>query len=65
MPGIWNEEQVEAWKPVVEGVHEKGGVFFCQIWHSGRLFVPTLSALYFSIGVGFSLTSKSLQFYSG
>ncbi|XP_009760361.1 12-oxophytodienoate reductase-like protein [Nicotiana tabacum] len=63
MPGIWNEEQVEAWKPVVEGVHEKGGVFFCQIWHSGRLFVPTLSALYFSIGVGFSLTRPDEQVY--
>jgi len=35
-PGIWTEEQVEAWKPIVNGVHEKGGVFFCQIWHSGR-----------------------------
>uniref|UniRef100_A0A1S4CBJ9 12-oxophytodienoate reductase-like protein n=1 Tax=Nicotiana tabacum TaxID=4097 RepID=A0A1S4CBJ9_TOBAC len=46
MPGIWSEEQVEAWKPVVEGVHEKGGVFFCQIWHSARLYVPTISALF-------------------
>ncbi|KAF3659475.1 12-oxophytodienoate reductase-like protein [Capsicum annuum] len=25
LPGIWNEEQVEAWKPVVKGVHDKGG----------------------------------------
>ena len=35
-PGIWTEEHVEAWKPIVNGVHEKGGVFFCQIWHTGR-----------------------------
>ncbi|KAK8705758.1 hypothetical protein V6N13_049351 [Hibiscus sabdariffa] len=35
-PGIWSEEQVEAWKPVVDAVHEKGGVFFCQLWHTGR-----------------------------
>jgi 12-oxophytodienoic acid reductase len=35
-PGIWTEEQVETWKPIVNGVHEKGGVFFCQIWHTGR-----------------------------
>jgi 2,4-dienoyl-CoA reductase-like NADH-dependent reductase (Old Yellow Enzyme family) len=27
---------VEAWKPVIEGVHQKGGVFFCQIKHVGR-----------------------------
>jgi len=35
-PGIWTREQVEAWKPVVDAVHAKGGVFFCQIWHTGR-----------------------------
>jgi hypothetical protein len=36
-PGIWTNEQVEAWKPIVNGVHEKGGIFFCQIWHVGRV----------------------------
>lgn len=36
-PGIWTEEQLEAWKPIVNGVHKKGGVFFCQIWHVGRV----------------------------
>ncbi|KAL5702307.1 12-oxophytodienoate reductase [Ranunculus cassubicifolius] len=36
-PGIWTKEQVEAWKPIVEAVHAKGGVFFCQIWHVGRV----------------------------
>ncbi|GLT47562.1 hypothetical protein SLA2020_229790 [Shorea laevis] len=35
-PGIWTKEQVEAWKPIVEAVHQKGGIFFCQIWHVGR-----------------------------
>ncbi|KAJ4950098.1 hypothetical protein NE237_026930 [Protea cynaroides] len=35
-PGIWTKEQVEAWKPIVDAVHAKGGVFFCQIWHVGR-----------------------------
>jgi 2,4-dienoyl-CoA reductase-like NADH-dependent reductase (Old Yellow Enzyme family) len=28
---------VEAWKPIVDAVHEKGGLFFCQIWHVGRV----------------------------
>lgn len=37
MPGLWTKEQVEAWKPVVDAVHAKGGVFFCQIWHAGRV----------------------------
>ncbi|XP_038888198.1 putative 12-oxophytodienoate reductase 11 [Benincasa hispida] len=36
-PGIWTKEQVEAWKPIVDAVHSKGGIFFCQIWHVGRV----------------------------
>ncbi|GAB4847213.1 12-oxophytodienoate reductase 3 [Ancistrocladus abbreviatus] len=35
-PGIYMEEQVEAWKEVVDAVHAKGAVFFCQLWHTGR-----------------------------
>ncbi|KAL4388121.1 hypothetical protein GQ457_09G007860 [Hibiscus cannabinus] len=35
-PGIWSKEQVEAWKPIVDAVHAKGGFIFCQIWHVGR-----------------------------
>ncbi|KAK1403694.1 12-oxophytodienoate reductase 2 [Heracleum sosnowskyi] len=37
VPGIWKKEQVEAWKPIVDGVHAKGGIFVCQIWHTGRV----------------------------
>ncbi|WP_438728823.1 alkene reductase [Parasphingorhabdus sp. DH2-15] len=36
-PGIWNDEQLEAWKPIVEQVHEAGGQIICQLWHMGRL----------------------------
>lgn len=36
-PGIWTKEQVEAWKPIVKAVHDKGGIFFCQLWHVGRV----------------------------
>jgi len=35
-PGIFNDEQVKAWKNVVAAVHEKGAIIFCQIWHVGR-----------------------------
>lgn len=31
-PGIWNDEQIEAWKPIVSAVKRKGGVFFAQLW---------------------------------
>lgn len=36
VPGIYSEEQVEAWKRVVDAVHAKGSVIFCQLWHVGR-----------------------------
>ncbi|KAI3872208.1 hypothetical protein MKW98_011700 [Papaver atlanticum] len=37
IPGIWTKEHVEAWKPIVQAVHDKDGIFFCQIWHAGRV----------------------------
>ena len=40
-PGIWSDEQVEAWKPVVADVHEAGGRIVCQLWHMGRLVHPS------------------------
>ena len=36
-PGINTQEHVEAWKPIVQAVHEKGGTFFMQLWHVGRV----------------------------
>ncbi|KAI4324210.1 hypothetical protein L6164_023764 [Bauhinia variegata] len=36
-PGIWTKEHVEAWKPIVDAVHAKGGIFFLQIVHNGRV----------------------------
>ena len=39
-PGIWSNEQVEAWKPVTEAVHEAGGRIVLQLWHMGRLVHP-------------------------
>lgn len=35
-PGLWTDEQVEGWKPVVDQVHEKGGRIVAQLWHGGR-----------------------------
>ncbi len=36
-PGIWSAQQVEAWKPVTQAVHDAGGRIFLQLWHMGRL----------------------------
>ena len=39
-PGIWSDEQVEAWKPFVKAVHDAGGKIVCQLWHMGRIVHP-------------------------
>lgn len=39
-PGVWTDDQVEAWKPVTEAVHEAGGRIVLQLWHMGRLVHP-------------------------
>jgi N-ethylmaleimide reductase len=36
-PGIWSDEQVEAWKPVTDAVHKADGRIILQLWHMGRL----------------------------
>ncbi|KVH95910.1 Aldolase-type TIM barrel [Cynara cardunculus var. scolymus] len=36
VPGIWSKEHIDAWRPIVDAVHAKGGIFFCQLWHPGR-----------------------------
>jgi len=40
-PGIWSDEQVEAWKPVTAAVHEAGGRIALQLWHMGRIVHPS------------------------
>lgn len=36
-PGIFNEEQVRAWRCVTDAVHEEGGLIACQLMHCGRV----------------------------
>jgi N-ethylmaleimide reductase len=35
-PGIYSDEQAQAWKQVVDAVHAKETPFFLQLWHMGR-----------------------------
>lgn len=39
-PGLWSDEQAEAWTPVVAAVHAAGGRIFAQLWHMGRIVHP-------------------------
>ncbi|QNL48180.1 alkene reductase [Olivibacter sp. SDN3] len=36
-PGIYTEEQKQAWKKIVDAVHAEGGKIFVQLVHSGRV----------------------------
>lgn len=40
VPGIYTDEQVKGWKPIVAEVHAKGGLFFNQLWATGRVTGP-------------------------
>lgn len=42
-PGIYSDEQVEAWKKITDSVHAAGGRIFMQIWHAGRAAHPELN----------------------
>ena len=35
-PGIYTDEQAEAWQQITQAVHDKGGRIFLQLWHCGR-----------------------------
>lgn len=40
VPGIWNSEQIAAWKKVTDAVHEKQSFIFLQLWAMGRRANP-------------------------
>jgi N-ethylmaleimide reductase len=35
-PGLYTDEQVDAWRRVTDAVHEAGGRIFAQVMHAGR-----------------------------
>jgi N-ethylmaleimide reductase len=43
-PGLHSAEQVAAWQPVTAAVHERGGLIFAQLMHTGRIGHPALYA---------------------
>ncbi len=40
IPGIFSNEQTEAWKNITDTVHGNGGKIFVQLMHSGRIGHP-------------------------
>ncbi|WP_267426547.1 alkene reductase [Methylobacterium sp. GC_Met_2] len=41
-PGIWSDDQIEAWTRIVSTVHANEGRIFLQLWHTGRISHPDL-----------------------
>jgi len=41
VPGIWTDEQADSWRRVTDSVHAKGGKIFMQLWHVGRVAMPS------------------------
>lgn len=52
-PGIWNDAQVAAWRPVTDAVHAADGRIVAQLWHMGRLVHP-------SVGGGQPVSSSAI-----
>jgi len=50
VPGIWNQEQIAAWKLVTDAVHKKGSHIFVQLCGLGRAAQP--AALEAELGTG-------------
>jgi len=36
-PGIFSTAQVDGWRGITDAVHARGGIVFCQLWHTGRM----------------------------
>lgn len=43
-PGIYTDEQANAWKQVTQAVHDHGSHIFLQLWHCGRASHSSLYA---------------------
>ncbi|KAF6218169.1 hypothetical protein HO133_006128 [Letharia lupina] len=42
VPGIYNKDQIAAWKNVTDAVHKEGSYIFCQLWALGRTAKPEI-----------------------
>ncbi|HUB90351.1 MAG TPA: alkene reductase [Dyella sp.] len=41
-PGLYDNAQTAAWRPIVDAVHARGGRIYPQLWHVGRISHPAL-----------------------
>ena len=39
-PGIYNDAQIQSWRPITDSLHARGGKIFLQVFHTGRIALP-------------------------
>ncbi|ARI78331.1 NADH:flavin oxidoreductase [Halobacillus mangrovi] len=64
-PGLANENQRDAWKPIVRGVHQHGALFFAQLMHAGAQSQGNLHAKENIAPSPVSPKNDKLSFYGG
>lgn len=63
VPGIYNADQIAAWKRVTDAVHAKGSFVFCQLWALGR--TADTKVLEREVGPGRFVSSSSVPLKEG
>ncbi|KAK0229859.1 hypothetical protein EDD85DRAFT_929641 [Armillaria nabsnona] len=63
IPGIWAQEQIDAWKEITDAVHAKGSFIFCQLWGQGRPFPPSAIKLSYTSETPRPLTLDEIHEY--
>ncbi|KAF2462860.1 FMN-linked oxidoreductase [Lindgomyces ingoldianus] len=43
VPGIYNDDQIKAWRTVTDAVHKKGSYIYLQLWALGRVANPKVA----------------------
>lgn len=64
-PGIWNQQQVDAWAPITSAVHQQGGKIFCQLWHMGRVVHPSLPGRLQPVSSSATTSPEPVYTYNG
>ncbi|MCF8373605.1 MAG: alkene reductase [Bacteroidales bacterium] len=59
IPGIFSQEQIDGWKKVTDVVHQKGGIIFIQLMHTGRVSHPD------NMATGTTILAPSAEVLSG
>ncbi|ETS79825.1 hypothetical protein PFICI_07354 [Pestalotiopsis fici W106-1] len=62
IPGIYNQQQIHAWRKVTDAVHANGGYIFCQLWALGRAANPEVARREGITPVSSSPARLSLEF---